>query len=244
MTDDSRHHSTTAAPHTYGARIVVDRLRMEYATPTGLVRALDEVALTVEAGQSLAIVGPSGCGKSTLLGVLGGLEVPTAGEVRIGDQVVSAMPDQERAAMRRRAFGFVFQADNLQPFLTVSENVGLQAVLAGLPDVPAERQSLLAALDVDSLGHRFPDQLSGGQRQRVAVARALIHGPQVVLADEPTGSLDTASSDRVVDLLLRLHRSRGATLVVVTHDRRVADRMDAVVELRGGAVAGEKEMRP
>lgn len=226
-----------------GARIVADDLTMEYATPTGLLRALDDVSLRVEPGASVAIVGPSGCGKSTLLGILGGLEVPTLGQVRVGDHLVSAMSNRNRTALRRQAFGFVFQADNLQPFLTVSENVGLQALLAGIPDLPAERQALLDALDLGSLGHRFPDQLSGGQRQRVAVARALIHGPSVVLADEPTGSLDSTSSDRVVELLLRLHKSKGTTLVVVTHDRAVADRMDAVVEMRDGRMIDAKATR-
>ncbi len=232
----------TAARSTSGARIAATNLGMEYATPTGRVRALDDVTLTVEPGRSLAIVGPSGCGKSTLLGVLAGLELPTAGEVRVGDHVLSAMPDHDRAALRRRSFGFVFQADNLQPFLTVSENVGLQAVLAGLADEPADRQALLDALGVGALGHRFPDQLSGGQRQRVAVARALVHHPSVVLADEPTGSLDAASSDRVVELLLRLHKANGTTLVIVTHDRAVANRMEVVFEMRDGRRADRTEV--
>lgn len=231
-----RDHRRTGAGHNHGARITVAGLSVEYATPTGPVQALDEVTLTVEAGESVAIVGPSGCGKSTLLGVLGGLEQPTTGEVNIGDHAVSAMSDHQRAALRRRTFGFVFQADNLQPFLTVSENVGLQAVLAGLADEPAQRQALLDELDVGALGHRFPDQLSGGQRQRVAVARALVHGPSVVLADEPTGALDVASSGRVVELLLRLHKANGTTLVVVTHDRSVAEQMDVLVEMRDGRI--------
>ncbi len=217
---------------------------MDYAVPGGRVRALDEVTLTVEPGRSLAVVGPSGCGKSTLLGILGGLEVPTSGEVHIGDHVVSSMPDQARAALRRRRFGFVFQQDNLQPFLTVSENVGLQSVIAGRADEPAHRRSLLDALGIGSLTHRFPDQLSGGQRQRVAVARALVHDPGVVLADEPTGALDVVSSDKVVELLLSLHREQGATLVVVTHDRSVAEQMDTVVEMRDGRVTGSQVLRP
>jgi len=237
-------HGQLAAnsPPSSGARIAVTNLSMEYATPTGRVRALDDVTLTVEPGHSLAIVGPSGCGKSTLLGVMAGLELPTAGEVRVGDELVSAMADHERAALRRRSFGFVFQADNLQPFLTVSENVALQAVLAGLLDEPADRQALLDELGVGALGHRFPDQLSGGQRQRVAVARALVHDPAVVLADEPTGSLDAASSDRVIELLLRLHKANGTTLVVVTHDRAVADRMQTVVEIRDGHMTERNEV--
>ena len=232
------------APGAAGARIDVRDLTMTYETSWGVVRALDDVSLSVRAGGSLAIAGPSGCGKSTLLGIVGGLELPTAGEVWIGADRVSAMPDQQRAALRRRAFGFVFQADNLQPFLTVTENVGLQAVLAGLADEPSRTQELLEALDVGSLGHRFPDQLSGGQRQRVAVARALVHTPSVVLADEPTGSLDMASSEKVVSLLLRLHKEMGITLVVVSHDRSVAERMDVVVELSAGSVIDADGMRP
>jgi len=224
-----------------GARIAVSGVHMEYATPTGLIQALDDVSLTVESGQSMAIVGPSGCGKSTLLGIIGALEAPTGGEVRVGDHIVSKMPDRDRTSLRRHDYGFVFQADNLQPFLTVAENVGFQAVLAGIADEPSERQALLDELDIGSLGHRFPDQLSGGQRQRVAVARALVHGPSVVLADEPTGALDEVSSDKVVELLLRLHRSKGTTLVVVSHDRSVAERMDVVVELRDGRVNRTKE---
>ena len=233
-----------AAPNGWGERITVDAVHMVYPTSSGPVHALDDVTFTVEAGTSLAIVGPSGCGKSTLLGIIGGLEVPTAGEVRVGEHLVTAMQDRERTALRRRAFGFVFQADNLQPFLTASENVGLQAVLAGLADDQADKQALLDALDVGSFGHRFPDQLSGGQRQRVAVARALVHGPSVVLADEPTGSLDVASSDKVVELLLRLRELKGITLVLVTHDRAVAERMDVLVEMRDGRVTATKEMRP
>lgn len=219
-----------------GDHLALVGVSMEYATPSGPVRALQDVTLTVEAGASLAIVGPSGCGKSTLLGLLGGLELPTAGQICVGAHTVSAMSDQARAELRRTAFGFVFQADNLQPFLTVSENIGLQAVLADRADEPARTQELLDQLGVGSLGHRFADQLSGGQRQRVAVARALVHGPGVILADEPTGSLDVASSGRVVDLLLKLHKLYGSTLVVVTHDPAVARRMDAVLEMRGGRV--------
>ena len=234
---------TATAPQEEGAQVTVTDLGMEYATPAGRVRALHDVTLRVAPGTSLAIVGPSGCGKSTLLGLIGGLELPTDGEVRVGDHVVSALRDEDRAALRRRAMGFVFQADNLQPFLTVSENVGMQSVMAGIPDEPAHREALLDALDLDSLGHRFPDQLSGGQRQRVAVARALVHSPRLVLADEPTGSLDTANSDRVVDLILQLQRRNRTTLVIVTHDRSVAERMDAMVELRDGHVAGMTGVR-
>ena len=231
-------------PRVAGARIDVRGLSMTYRTSSDPVLALADVTLSVPAGGSLGIVGPSGCGKSTLLGVLGGLELPTAGHVWVGDDLVSGMAERQRAGLRRRTIGFVFQADNLQPFLTVAENVGLQAVLAGLVDDTGRTQDLLAALDVGALGHRFPDQLSGGQRQRVAVARALVHSPALVLADEPTGSLEPASSDKVVRLLLRLHRDMGNTLVVVTHDPGVAEQMDVVVELSAGRVNSVRELRP
>lgn len=227
-----------------GARIVVDSVSMEYATEQGVVSALDDVSLTVEPGASVAIVGPSGSGKSTLLGILGGLELPTSGKVWIGDELITTMPEEERAALRRRELGFVFQSHNLQPFLTVSENVRMQALLAGIPDKTAYSDELLASLGVGAFAQRFPDQLSGGQRQRVAVARALVHHPSLILADEPTGSLDSINSDRVVELLLQLHSVHKITLVVVTHDRAVADRMASVVEMSDGRVAGTKGIRP
>ena len=239
-----RNPPTATASQSMGARIDLCGVSMTYQTRLGQVHALDQVSLSVRAGGTLAIVGPSGCGKSTLLGLLGGLEVPTAGDVWVGTDLMSRLDDQQRAALRRRAFGFVFQADNLQPYLSVTENVGLQAVLAGLADEPRRTQELLDALDVGSLGHRFPDQLSGGQRQRVAVARALVHAPRVVLADEPTGSLDTTNSEKVIALLLQLHKEQGNTLVVVTHDRSVAERMDVVVELLAGRVTSARGMQP
>ena len=223
-----------------GAHVSASDLRMEYDTPAGRVNALDGVTLEISRASSMAIVGPSGCGKSTLLGILGGLELPTRGEVCIDGCVISALPDRSRAQLRRTSFGFVFQEDNLQPFLTVSENVAVQAVLAGVADDPERDQRLLDALEVGSLGHRLPDQLSGGQRQRVAVARSLVHSPRVVLADEPTGSLDAESSSKVVDLLLHLHKQEGATLVIVTHDPAVAARMDATVHMRDGRVTTAK----
>ena len=231
----AQRHSTVQH-RSRGARVSATDLRMEYQTPAGRVDALDGVTIEIWPASSTAIVGPSGCGKSTLLGILGGLELPTRGEVRIDDRVISALPDRPRAQLRRTEFGFVFQEDNLQPFLTVSENVAVQGVLAGVADEPERDQRLLDALEVGSLGHRFPDQLSGGQRQRVAVARALVHGPRVVLADEPTGSLDAESAAKVVDLLLRLHKQEGMTLVIVTHDPAVAARMDATVHMRDGRV--------
>ena len=224
--------------------ITLESLAKHYTTPAGVVRAVDGITLDVAPGTSLAITGPSGCGKSTLLGLIGGLEPPTAGRVVIGGQEVSTMSDRERARLRREQFGFVFQSDNLLPFLTTVENVGLQLALRAASDrsersIEYERcLELLVELGrADELDH-LPDQLSGGQRQRVAVARALIHRPRLILADEPTGELDSANAKAVLDLLLDAQREAGTTLVVVTHDAAVARRLDRTLGLRDGRAVG------
>ena len=226
-----------------GNAILAEDLVMAFPTGDGeeAVTVLDGLSLSIDAGASVAVVGPSGCGKSTLLGLLGALDVPTSGRVLIGDAEVSALAEGSRAAIRRREIGFVFQSDNLQPFLTVSENVVLQRVLAGDPDGGARAQELLAELGLGDLLQRLPGELSGGQRQRVAVARALVHEPGVVLADEPTGALDAGTSSRVVDLLLAARERLGCTLVVVTHDPDVAGRMSATVQLHEGRIAEHSE---
>ena len=212
-------------------------LVVEHATASGLLRALDCPELVVAAGGSLAVTGPSGCGKSTLLGVLAGLAAPTAGSVRIAGIDLTTLVGADRVAFRQRSVGMVFQADNLLPFLTVSENVRLPLALCGdHDDAEARAGALLERLGLAPLATRLPDELSGGQRQRVAVARAVVHGPSVILADEPTGALDEDSATIVVDLLLEVHRASGATLVVVTHDPAIARRMQRRLVLRGGAV--------
>jgi len=205
----------------------------------GLVRAVDEITLEIEPGTSLAITGPSGSGKSTLLGLIAGLEAPTAGRVWIGGLEISSLTERQRARLRRAELGLVFQSDNLLPFLTAVENVGLQLSLCG-PTGGYERcLDVLAALGLGDDVDKLPDQLSGGQRQRVAVARALIHRPRLILADEPTGSLDGDSSATVIDLLLAAQREVGATLVVVTHDPAVARRLDRTLNLRDGHLADD-----
>ena len=208
-------------PEPTANRIVTTALVVDYQTDAGVVRALDSPALTVEAGTSVAIMGASGCGKSTLLGLLAGLAIPTEGQVTIGSVGVSALSDRERTRFRRTAVGMVYQSDNLLPHLTVEENVGLQRSITGLSrdDVVTP---LLEQLGLDNLAPRLPDQLSGGQRQRVAVARAVVHRPRVLLADEPTGSLDPVNARAVIGLLTSVNRAIGATLVVVTHDPAIA----------------------
>jgi putative ABC transport system ATP-binding protein len=217
------------------AAIALEAVSKHYGTPAGLVRAVDEVTLHVRAGSSLAITGASGCGKSTLLGLIGGLELPTAGRVTIGDAQISSLSEQERTRLRRDELGFVFQADNLQPFLTAVENVELQLALAGSRNGNGPARALLGELGLEGHADKLPDQLSGGQRQRVAIARALIHRPRLILADEPTGSLDEDNSHAIVDLLLAAQDAAGgATLVVVTHDPAVAARLGRTVRLRDG----------
>jgi putative ABC transport system ATP-binding protein len=213
----------------------VDAVSVHHRTSAGVVRALEDVTLEVPGGTSVAVVGPSGCGKSTLLGLLGGLDVPTSGSLRVGPLVVSALGERERAAFRRRHVGYVYQNDNLLPFLTVEENLAFQLAL-NTDDDPHDASTLLDRLGLLQLASRVPDQLSGGQRQRVAVARAVVHRPTLLLADEPTGALDPRNAAIVIDLLLEVGLELGATVVVATHDRTAAERMDRIVELRDGAV--------
>lgn len=225
-----------------GHAIGVYDLVVDHPTGAGPLRALDCRQLVVDAGSSVAIVGPSGCGKSTLLGVLAGLGPPTRGTVTIGDTDITALSDAGCAAFRKRALGVVYQADNLLPFLTVAENVGLQLALCGdHADAPRTIAELLDQLGLAELGDRLPGELSGGQRQRAAVARAIVHGPSVILADEPTGSLDEANAEVVVDLLVDAHRRLGATLLLVTHNPVVAESMQRIVSLRDGEIVGDRE---
>ena len=218
--------------------IGLDSVSRHYMTPAGPVPALTGITLEVEPGSSVAVTGPSGCGKSTLLGLIGGLEAPSTGRVWIGSREISRLPERRRARLRRKEIGFVFQSDNLQPFLTAVENVGLQLSLDG--GGRYERcPELLAELGLSAQADKLPDQLSGGERQRVAVARALINRPRVILADEPTGALDAGNSATVLDLLLAAQREIGATLVVVTHDPVVAARMDRIIRLHDGQLADD-----
>jgi ABC-type lipoprotein export system ATPase subunit len=226
------------------AGITIEALSKHYATSAGVVRAVDGVTLEVEPGSSLAVTGPSGCGKSTLLGLIGGLETPSSGSVALGGHAISGLPERERARIRRHEIGLVFQADNLLPFLTVTENVALQLALRGATDGYERCVELLARLGLAEHAAKLPDQLSGGQRQRVAVARALIHRPRTILADEPTGALDGASAEVVVELLQDAQRQLGATLIVVTHDAGLAARLDRQLRLRDGRCVDAASLGP
>jgi len=205
------------------------------------IRALDGVDLTIADGEFVAVVGPSGSGKSTLLHVVGGLDTPSGGEVVVDGQALGQAKDRELARFRNQRVGFVFQTFNLQPTYNAVENVALPLVFAGVP--PAERQRRAeAALETVGLADRFrhkPAQMSGGERQRVAIARALVTEPAYILADEPTGNLDTATSQEIVHLLDRLHGERGLTVVLVTHDVEMAAIASRQITLRDGQIAAD-----
>lgn len=210
-----------------------------YKTVHGIIRAIDGISVEIIPGSSVGIMGPSGCGKSTLLGLIGGLHTPSTGTVMVGDFEVSRLGGRERAHLRRELFGFIFQNDNLLPFLTASENVALQRVLSGGACGWRPLDDLLADFGLAAEAHKLPDQLSGGQRQRISVATALAHRPSVILADEPTGSLDVKNAKTVVDMLLKAQVETGATLIVVSHDPDICLRMSRILTLRGGRVVDD-----
>jgi putative ABC transport system ATP-binding protein len=229
-----------------GTRIVVQGLGHRYDSPAGEVTVLRGLDVAVEAGSYVALSGASGSGKSTLLCILGGLEKPQLGSVLVGDQDLSELSRQDLATFRRETVGFVFQHFGLLEALTAAENVELANSLAGVRPATRRRRAaeLLDAVDLgDRAGHR-PVELSGGERQRVAIARALANDPSLILADEPTGNLDQASTDRVVALLERLQAERGCTLVVVTHDAAIAARAGRQLQLTEGRLVGPLGSRP
>jgi putative ABC transport system ATP-binding protein len=205
------------------------------------VIALDDLTLSVEEGEAVAIMGPSGSGKSTLLSLLGCLDRPTRGEYRLDGQLVSALDDDALSRIRNRRIGFVFQSFHLIPQLTVAENVETPLFYAGVAEAPSRRRAL-AALERVGLSHRAehrPAELSGGEAQRAAVARALVTEPRLLLADEPTGNLDTVTGEEVAALLQSVHRE-GRTVVLVTHNEALARRAERVVRLRDGRVEPEE----
>jgi putative ABC transport system ATP-binding protein len=218
-------------------------LAKTYETGGAKVLGLRGVDISIERGEFVAIMGPSGCGKSTLLNLLAGLDRPTAGEVWLDGQRIDGLSETDLARLRRRKVGFVFQFFNLVPTLTAVENVELPLLLVGRRRRKARRSAseLMSDLGISGKEEAAPAELSGGEQQRVALARALVNRPDVVLADEPTGNLDSAAARDVLGLF-RDARSRGQTLLLVTHDASVASRADRVITLRDGLVADETEL--
>lgn len=197
---------------------------------------LHPLTLQIPKAQFIAIVGPSGSGKSTLLGLIAGLDAPTSGAVLIDDVNITELDEDRLARLRGEKIGFVFQFFHLIPSLTAYENVAVPMEIAGVRDPRARAEALLQEVGLTGRAHHYPSQLSGGEQQRVALARALANDPPIVLADEPTGNLDTTNGDHIMDLLRHIHRTRGTTIVLVTHDAAVAATADAQLVLRDGRV--------
>jgi ABC-type lipoprotein export system ATPase subunit len=209
-----------------------------YESPAGPLPVLRGVSLELMPGDSLAVLGPSGSGKSTLLNLMGALDVPTSGEVRFDGRDLARLTEDERAGIRNTGIGFVFQAHHLLPQLTVRENVLVPALVGGITEAVEERADrLLKRVGLVTRANHTPAILSGGESQRAAVVRALINAPRLVLADEPTGSLDRESAEKLGDLLVELYREEGAGLVTVTHNEALAGRMERTLTLSDGVLS-------
>ncbi|MFX1520710.1 MAG: ABC transporter ATP-binding protein [Promethearchaeota archaeon] len=217
-------------------------LTKEYHLGDVIVPALRGVNLQVKRGEFLVIMGPSGSGKSTLLNMVGGLDNPTSGKVYINGQDISKMSDGELTELRAREIGFIFQFYNLVPVLTAIENVELPLMVTGVSEKEGRKRAkeLLDLVGLSDRVHHRPDELSGGQRQRVSIARALANDPSIVLADEPTGDVDTHTGDEILDIMHDLNRNMGVTFIVITHDPIVAEHCDRVVRIIDGQIATDK----
>jgi len=213
--------------------LIVKQLSQSVRDSSGTLRILKDISFSAENGQALAITGSSGSGKSTLLGLVAGLDVPAAGNVQLLGQDLFALDEEARAALRARNVGFVFQSFQLLPNLTALENVMLPLELAGQPAKQAATH-MLARVGLESRLHHYPRTLSGGEQQRVALARAFVVRPRILFADEPTGSLDARNGARIIELMFALHREQGSTLILVTHDPRLAALCQRVLTLEAG----------
>ena len=238
MTDERRNQAQDRAP-----AVQVRGLSKVFGSGDTAVRALDGIDLDIERGEMVAIMGPSGSGKSTLLHLLGALETPTAGSIALAGRRFDGLDDRDLTLLRREGVGFVFQFYNLLPALTAEENVLLPALIAGDRDqeVRDRARLLLRLVGLSERAAHLPSELSGGEQQRVSIARALLTEPELVLADEPTGNLDSRSEAQILELLSELNREQGHTIVLVTHDPGAAAIAGRVVFLRDGRLAGEIE---
>jgi putative ABC transport system ATP-binding protein len=224
--------------------VSVRALTMRLASGGRPLTILDRVTLDVERGDAVAVIGPSGSGKSTLLGLIAGLDAPTDGTITVGGVDITRLGESALARFRRETIGYVFQSYHLIPTLTAAENVAVPLELAGARRGAARARALLEQVGLADRAHHYPVQLSGGEQQRVALARAVALDPPLLLADEPTGNLDSATGGAIIDLLFTLNRERGSTLLLVTHDAALAERADRVVSLRDGRVVGDRRREP
>ena len=221
----------------------IEHLSKHYGSGENLVKAVDDVSFSVEKGEFLAIIGPSGSGKSTLLHILGGVDRPTAGKVFVDGQDVYAQNDEQLAIFRRRQVGLIYQFYNLIPVLTAEENMTLPVLLDGRKVNQERLEELLDTLGLQDRRRSLPNQLSGGQQQRVSIGRALMNAPAVVLADEPTGNLDSKNSQEIVELLKLSNRRYGQTLIVITHDESIALQADRIIAIEDGKIVRDERVR-
>ncbi len=220
--------------------IAVRNLTMRLTAGGHGITILDDITLLIPEKQLVAIVGPSGSGKSTLLGLIAGLDKPTSGSIKLGGIEITTMPESQMARYRRQKIGYIFQSFHLIPTLTALENVAVPLELNGDLDANKRAAELLAAVGLQDRQSHYPVQLSGGEQQRVAVARAFACRPPILLADEPTGNLDSATGRQVIDLLLSLNRDHGSTLVLVTHDPDLASCAERIISLRDGRIESDE----
>ena len=221
----------------------VEHLSKHYGAGENLVKAVDDVSFSVEKGEFLAIIGPSGSGKSTLLHILGGVDRPTAGKVFVDGQDVYAQDDEQLAIFRRRQVGLIYQFYNLIPVLTAEENMTLPVLLDGREINQDRLEELLDTLALRDRRKNLPNQLSGGQQQRVSIGRALMNAPALVLADEPTGNLDSKNSQEIVQLLKYSNRHYNQTLIVITHDESIALQADRIIAIEDGKIVRDERVR-
>ena len=221
----------------------VEHLSKIYGTGENEVRALDDVSFSVEKGQFVAIIGPSGSGKSTLLHILGAVDRPTSGKVFLEGQDVFAQNEDQLAIFRRRQVGLIYQFYNLIPVLNVTENISLPVLLDGRKVNQQRLDDLLSTLNLHGRAKHLPNQLSGGQQQRVSIGRALMNSPAVVLADEPTGNLDSKNSQEIVELLKLSNKQYGQTLIVITHDESIALQADRIITIEDGRITKDEVIR-
>jgi putative ABC transport system ATP-binding protein len=230
-----------ATPRSDQPMILLDNVHLTLASAAGAVNVLRGVSLRVEAGETVSLVGPSGSGKSTLMMVTGGLERPSAGRVLVAGTDLGALDEDGLARFRRDSIGIVFQSFHLIPTMTALENVAIPLELAGRSDAFDAARRGLAAVGLEPRVLHYPGQLSGGEQQRVALARAFAAGPKLLLADEPTGNLDTATGRLVIDLLFGLSAEHGTTLLLITHDRDLARRCDRSVHMADGRIVEDED---
>jgi putative ABC transport system ATP-binding protein len=206
------------------------------------VEILKSIDLTIPTGQFISITGHSGSGKTTLLSLIAGLDTPTGGTINIDGQDITKLDEDELAVLRGKRFGFIFQNFHLIPTLTALENVVLSAELNRTPGATKKSEDLLGTVGLQDRQHHYPAQLSGGEQQRLSLARAFVNDPEIILADEPTGNLDSKNSDRIIELLKDLHRVKGATIILVTHESQVADQSQRILTLEDGKIIADRNI--